>query len=166
MFTAFTQTIALDRGHEIEAAVSGPANRQRVALAERAETEPATLRRSPFAARIARFTRPHPAVSDALAIRLARAGDALALRRLGELDSKPALARELSARAREGGAIVAEVDGELVAAIDIEGGRMVADPFRPSAGAAELLRMRVAQLAAGPRPHRGLLVRALRPRAH
>jgi hypothetical protein len=166
MFTAFTETIAADRAHEIQAAVSGPANRHRVALAERGETEPAAVRRSAFAASIARFTGPQAARSDALAIRLARTEDAGALRRLGELDSKPALARELSGLAEHGAAIVAEVEGELVAAIAIEGGRVVADPFRPSAGAAELLRMRVAQLAAGPRPHRGLLVRALRPRAN
>jgi hypothetical protein len=146
MFTAFTQTIATERAREIETA--------------------AARRRSRLATTVARFTGPQPALSDELAIRLARASDSEALRRLGELDGKPALGRFLSNHAPGGGVLVADVDGELVAAVALEGGRVAADPFRPSAGAAELLRLRASQLSVSERKHRAMLLRPLRPRAH
>jgi hypothetical protein len=168
MFTAFTETIATDRAREIEtaAAAFGPANRSRIAVTEPSERETAAdRRRSRLATRVARFTGPQAALSDELAIRVSRASDGDALRRLGELDGKPALGRLLSARAAAGSVLVADVDGELVAAIALEGGRVAADPFRPSAGAAELLRLRASQLSVPKRTHRAVL-RPLRPRAH
>ncbi|MBV9464847.1 MAG: hypothetical protein JO169_01910, partial [Solirubrobacterales bacterium] len=42
-------------------------------------------------------------------------------------------------------ALVAEIDGELCAALSLADGRVVADPFRPSGALLELLRMRAAQ---------------------
>ena len=38
--------------------------------------------------------------------------------------------------------LVAELDGEIVAAVPFEGGRAIADPFLPTAELVELLRTR------------------------
>ena len=65
------------------------------------------------------------------------ARDAERLDELAQLDS----ARPLS-----GAALVAEVDGAAVAALELDSGRAVADPFRPTAKALDLLRVRAAQL--------------------
>jgi hypothetical protein len=43
--------------------------------------------------------------------------------------------------------LVAELDGEIVAAVPFEGGRAIADPFRPTAELVELLRTRTAKAA-------------------
>ena len=59
------------------------------------------------------------------------------LRDLAQLDS---------ARPLDGEALVAEVDGAPVAALELQTGRTVADPFRPTAVVVDLLRMRAAQL--------------------
>jgi hypothetical protein len=67
-----------------------------------------------------------------LVIRPARPADSDALAVLAALDS----ARPLS-----GERVVAESDGRLVAAVSLDDGRAVADPFVPSAGAAEILRL-------------------------
>jgi hypothetical protein len=69
----------------------------------------------------------------AVTIRSARSSDAPALHVLAALDS---------ARPLRGEAIVAEIDGRVVAAVQREDGRAIADPFVPSAGAVELLRAR------------------------
>jgi hypothetical protein len=74
---------------------------------------------------------------DAVTIRRARPADATALRHLAALDEAEPLA---------GDAIVAEVDGELWAAIGVDGGRTISDPFRPAAHARELLQLRAAML--------------------
>jgi hypothetical protein len=63
-------------------------------------------------------------------IRPAHAGDVDALTKLAALDSK---------RALEGSAIVAEAEGVLLAAVDTESGRSIADPFRPTAAVVDLL---------------------------
>lgn len=76
-----------------------------------------------------------------ISIRLAGPEDADAVRRLALLDST---------RAHGGGALVAEVDGRIQAALPLDGGRPVADPFRPSAELVTLLRLRARQL--GERP--------------
>jgi hypothetical protein len=60
------------------------------------------------------------------------------LRRLAELDSASALA---------GSVLVAEVDGEVLAALSVEEGRAIANPFRRTAELVALLRVRAAQLA-------------------
>ena len=56
------------------------------------------------------------------------------------------LAQLDSARPLSGTALVAEVDGAPVAALELDTGRTVADPFRPTERVLDLLRMRAAQL--------------------
>src|SRR5262245_12039809 len=70
-------------------------------------------------------------------IRAAVPDDAEALRRLAELDS----ARPLTDRV-----LVAERDGEPVAAISLGAGSVVADPFRRTSDAVRLLKVRRHQL--------------------
>ena len=74
-----------------------------------------------------------------LTIRWAGAADGAALARLAALDSAPPLG---------GPALVAEVDGEPVAAIAVDDGRTVADPFVHTAEVVELVALRASQLAA------------------
>lgn len=57
-------------------------------------------------------------------IRLATDGDARALRRLGGLESRPV---------PPGRMLVAEIDGEVPAALPLDGGGALADPFRQTA---------------------------------
>jgi hypothetical protein len=64
-------------------------------------------------------------------IRSAGRSDARALARLAALDSVPPIA---------GPALIAEVDGELRAALPLRGGRPIADPFAESEQVVELLR--------------------------
>ncbi|HEV2787395.1 MAG TPA: hypothetical protein VGV67_13440 [Solirubrobacteraceae bacterium] len=73
----------------------------------------------------------------AVAIRRARPADAAQLRDLAQLDS---------ARPLEGSALVAVVEGRIWAAIGLDDGRVIADPFLPAAPAIELLHLRVRQL--------------------
>jgi hypothetical protein len=75
--------------------------------------------------------------SAALVIRTAKRRDARGLERLAELDSAPTPA---------GPTLVAEMDGQLVAALPLSGERPVADPFMPTASVVEMLRLRAAQL--------------------
>jgi hypothetical protein len=63
-------------------------------------------------------------------IRPAHTGDVDALARLAALDSK---------RALEGSVVVAEADGVLLAALDTENGKAIADPFKPTGGIVEML---------------------------
>lgn len=58
----------------------------------------------------------------------------------------------------EGEVLMAEVDGLPWAAIELTTGRVVADPFRPTAEMVELLRMRAKALTHPPRRGRGLRV--------
>jgi hypothetical protein len=62
-------------------------------------------------------------------IRADQATDRAALRRVAQRDSRPIPRGEL---------LVAEVDGEIQAAIALATGEVIADPFRPTA---ELVRM-------------------------
>jgi hypothetical protein len=55
--------------------------------------------------------------------------------------------------AQRGRHLVAEVDGEIVAALPLAGGEPVADPFRPTAHLVSVLRLRAAQLSAPTRSH-------------
>ena len=73
-------------------------------------------------------------------LRLAREEDREALRRLAELDSSTVPPAPT---------MVADLDGELVAAVSIADGATVADPFVPTADLVDLLRLRVGQLRAG-----------------
>ncbi len=70
-------------------------------------------------------------------IRLAVTADEDALRRLAQLDS---------ARPLAGQKLLAEHGGSLVAAVSIDDGSTIADPFRTTADTVELLRLRAAQL--------------------
>jgi hypothetical protein len=76
---------------------------------------------------------------DDVTIRRALADDAAALRALATLSET---------RPLRGDVLVAEVDGELWAALDLDDGRLIADPFRPTAGARRLLVLRRESLAA------------------
>jgi hypothetical protein len=67
-------------------------------------------------------------------IRRASAADATSLERLAILDSSSP---------PTGDALLADVGGELWAAVEIEGGAAIADPFRPSGELVDLLRYRV-----------------------
>jgi len=80
-----------------------------------------------------------------LVIRRAGAGDRAALRDLAGLDSTVPL---------RGDVLVAEVGAELWAALSLNDGRGIADPFRPSAGALEVLRVRARHLADALAPSR------------
>ena len=75
---------------------------------------------------------------DPIAIRPARASDAERLRWLAQRDSASVPAGRL---------LVAEVDGAIQAAVAVDSGEAIADPFRPTAELVALLRMRA---AAGP----------------
>ena len=89
-----------------------------------------------------------------ISIRLAAPGDGDALRRLAQLDSAHA-----HAHAGAGETLVAEVDGQIRAALPLELGRVIADPFEPSAEVASLLELRARQLGherPGHRPLRAL----------
>lgn len=98
-----------------------------------------------------------PAGHLAIAIRRAGPADAPLLREIAGLDS---------AKPLEGAVLVAVVEGRIWAALGLEDDRVVADPFLPTAPAAELLRLRVRQLrAADGRPRRGLLPRRIPGRA-
>ena len=72
-------------------------------------------------------------------IRRAFPDDAEALRRLAALDG---------AKLPQADVLVAEVAGELWAAVAVADGSAVADPFRPTAELVELLRKRVGQMHA------------------
>jgi hypothetical protein len=70
-------------------------------------------------------------------LRYAAAADAARLRELAELDS---------AEAPLGPALVAEIDGRLRAALPLDGGAPIADPFHRGTELIELLRLRAGQL--------------------
>jgi hypothetical protein len=72
-----------------------------------------------------------------LTIRPALPADAGRLRDLVQLDSSP--------RAPAGAVLLAESGGDLVAALSLDDGHVVADPFRPTADVVALLRVRAAQ---------------------
>jgi hypothetical protein len=80
--------------------------------------------------------------AESIAIRRATPDDDVALRRLAVLDS---------ARPLAGDVLIADVEGEPRAAIEITTGATIADPFRPSAHLVDLLGVRAHRLAGGPR---------------
>jgi hypothetical protein len=77
--------------------------------------------------------------TNAIVIRHATPADAPSLDDLAVLDSRLSLT---------GPALVAEVDGVLRAALDLDDGRVVADPFVRTADLVALLRLRARRLAA------------------
>jgi hypothetical protein len=78
-----------------------------------------------------------------LVIRLATAADQPALERLAELDSRPTPV---------GTTLIAELRGNPVAAVSLGDGEQIADPFVPTSGITELLRLRARQLSRQVRP--------------
>jgi hypothetical protein len=81
--------------------------------------------------------------ANAYTIRQANEEDVHALRRLAELDSDP---RPLTGRV-----IVGEVKGEVAAAVAVADGRVIANPFRPTAHLVAHLRRRASALRAADR---------------
>ena len=90
-----------------------------------------------------------------LTIRRATAADASAVRRLAALDS---------AFPPTGDVLFAEMGDELWAALSVDTGAAVADPFHPSRDLVDLLRFRADRLTRDARSDRGLRTRLL-PRA-
>ena len=76
-----------------------------------------------------------------IALRLACPDEAATLRRLAELDEAPA---------PEGEVLLALIDGDAVAALSLDDGRSVANPFVPTADALALLRLRAEHLGRRP----------------
>lgn len=74
-----------------------------------------------------------------LTIRLAGPADAERVERLAQRDSTRVPGGEL---------LLAEVDGELVAALSLDGGESVADPFRPTAEIVRVLGMHARRMLA------------------
>ena len=98
----------------------------------------------------AEHRRSHQPVGS-LELRRATAGDERAVRRLAQLDEMTP---------PQGDVLLAEVDGRLVAALPLQGGRAVADPFEPTQEIVELLVLRAAAL--GGDTHGRLRARRLR----
>ena len=90
-----------------------------------------------------------------ITIRRATAADEFAVRRLAVLDS---------ASPPTGDVLLAEMDHELWAALSVDTGASVADPFRPSRDLVDLLRVRADALA-GEARGRGRARAHLLPRA-
>ena len=76
-------------------------------------------------------------MSATYTLRPARTEDVPYVEMLAQLDSQPRL---------HGPLLLAECDGNLVAAVEIVGGRMVADPFTETRQAERLLRERATHL--------------------
>jgi hypothetical protein len=75
--------------------------------------------------------------SAPLTIRRAQPADLADLERLAVLDSR---------RLPSGELLVADVDGQLIAAVSIDTGAAIADPFEPTATIVELLKLQAATL--------------------
>jgi hypothetical protein len=95
--------------------------------------------------------------AEMLSIRMAVSADAEPLGRLAQLDSAPPPAAVPM--------LVAEIGGELLAALPLDGGPAIADPFRRTAELVAILAERRRQLAPPPRraARRWRLLRAPRP---
>ena len=92
--------------------------------------------------------------NTALTIRRATADDTFAVKRLAAIDS---------AFPPTGEVLLAEMGDELWAALSVETGTAIADPFRPSGDLVELLRFRARR--GSPRSHRARLRRRPAERA-
>ena len=92
-----------------------------------------------FALTLLRSKRSRPGRSDygSVAVRLAGPADEHAIRRVAALDSR---------KAPSGRVLVAEADGEIVAALSVEDGSAVADPFRWTSDIVALMELRAGQL--------------------
>ena len=90
--------------------------------------------------------------NTALTIRRASDRDAFALKRLAAIDS---------AYPPTGEVLLAEMGDELWAAVSVDTGAVVADPFRPSGDLVDLLRFRAQRMNGEDRSHRGAFSRRL-----
>ena len=99
-----------------------------------------------------------PVRDSSVVIRVATAVDVDDLRRLAALDS---------ARALLGTVLVAESDGRIRAALSVDEGRAIADPFEPTGPLVELLHTRASllQRERAERVHRGARMRLLPARS-
>jgi hypothetical protein len=89
--------------------------------------------------------------SRTLVIRVAHPADIPILDRISQLDGRhPPVGSQL---------LVAEVDGEVLAALPLSGGEPIADPFQPTSELIEMLRLRAGQLRERDLPRRGLRAR-------
>lgn len=88
-----------------------------------------------------RQQRLQPALDAAgeLLIRVAGPDDRAALDDLAARDSRPRL---------RGDALIAELDGVVVAALSLRDGRLVADPWKPTAAIGDQLRLRASSITA------------------
>jgi hypothetical protein len=77
------------------------------------------------------------APAEPVVLRLSRVPVDVALDTLGRLEGRPASA---------GCYVVAEIAGDVVAALPLDGGALLADPFRPTAHVLPLLELRAKQL--------------------
>jgi len=87
-----------------------------------------------------RAPRRYPSVADdaAVLIRRASVDDEPTIARLAALEERPELPG--------GERLIGELEGRVVAALDLRSGRSVADPFVPTRGLVELLGLRAAQV--------------------
>lgn len=95
------------------------------------------------------------ALASQILIRPGYADDERALTRLAALDSAAAPPRAPL--------LLAEVDGELAAALSLHDGAVIADPFRPTAQIVALLRAHAAAVRPTPRKRRRALRLGLAP---
>jgi hypothetical protein len=84
-----------------------------------------------------------PSNPTSLLMRRARAEDSARISVLARLDDK---------RMPAGPFLLADVAGEIVAAISLSSGIVVADPFQPTADAVAMLRLRATQVPAPVEP--------------
>jgi hypothetical protein len=105
-----------------------------------ADLHRAANRRGPGRAglRRRRSTATGSSARPAAVVRFARPDEAGTLRRLAQLDDAPELAGEV---------LVATIGADVVAAISLDGGRVVANPFVLTSDAVELLRRSATALA-------------------
>src|SRR5438128_360168 len=89
--------------------------------------------------------RPDPVI-DRIVLRPAVLSDGAAVAALAALDS---------AERPSGDLLIAELDGRIVAAVALDDGRAIADPFRLTADLVDLLRRRARQINAHNAPRRG-----------
>jgi len=111
--------------------------------------------------------RPRMAAADAaddVVIRAATPADSAALVRLGALDGNRSAGQLLADAAADHAVLVAEVDGSVEAALALDGGLAIADPFRATALDLQLLSIRARQLGGDVPRRRGHRLGVLHPR--
>ena len=111
--------------------------------------------------------RPRMAAADAaddVVIRAATPADSAALVRLGALDGNRSAGQLLADAAADHAVLVAEVDGSLEAAVALDGGLAIADPFRATALDLQLLSIRARQLGGDVPRRRAHRLGVLHPR--